>query len=364
MYKEFKYNSASIFSNALASEIDAIRSFVPEIKTVNNYSLSDNCIIGSCEDSFFNIGKLLAKKFKKPYLNISEGIICSVGNVNDGFKKLSLAIDNRGIYYNPNKASLLEEIALVKKFDNKDISRAKSIIKFIRENKITKFNVGIDLSESSFSPPYGKSILLIDEDKTSEAIKLNKTAISDFQKMYDFATERYPDHNIIIKTHPKSLKEGNRGFLGHLYRKLNVSVISENINPFYIFPLVDAVFTISSQTGFEALIAGKKVYCFGKNFYSNYGLTEDNKRIARRKTKLSLEKLVAASLIYYPRYIDPYTKKLTTVENTLDLIVWLKNKYKRNARYYHCLGFKKWEENYIAKFLKSPENDVYFYKSK
>ena len=38
---------------------------------------------------------------------------------------------------------------------------------------------------------------------------------------------------------------------------------------------VDCVSTITSLTGFEALLRGKDVVCFGAPFYAGWGLTTD-----------------------------------------------------------------------------------------
>ena len=38
---------------------------------------------------------------------------------------------------------------------------------------------------------------------------------------------------------------------------------------------VDNVHTMSSLSGFEALLKGKKVFCYGAPFYAGWGLTED-----------------------------------------------------------------------------------------
>src|SRR5690606_34893172 len=60
---------------------------------------------------------------------------------------------------------------------------------------------------------------------------------------------------------------------------------------------VDEVHTITSLTGFEALIRGRSVTCYGQPFYSGWGLTTDVHPCIRRTRKRSLEELVAAALI-------------------------------------------------------------------
>ena len=71
---------------------------------------------------------------------------------------------------------------------------------------------------------------------------------------------------------------------------------------------------MTSLTGFEALIRGKKVITLGAPFYAGWGLTSDlgpipHRRLRRDDGSLqprpSLAHLVHATLIAYPRYCDP-----------------------------------------------------------
>ncbi len=69
----------------------------------------------------------------------------------------------------------------------------------------------------------------------------------------------------------------------------------------------DRLATITSLTGFEALLRGKAVTTFGRPFYAGWGLTDDTDPPPRAR-RLSLDELTAAALILYPRYIDPVTR--------------------------------------------------------
>jgi capsular polysaccharide export protein len=60
-------------------------------------------------------------------------------------------------------------------------------------------------------------------------------------------------------------------------------------------------------SGFEALLRGRRVVTHGRPFYAGWGLTEDRDPPPRRGRRLSLDELVAAALILYPRYRDPVT---------------------------------------------------------
>jgi capsular polysaccharide export protein len=81
---------------------------------------------------------------------------------------------------------------------------------------------------------------------------------------------------------------------------------------------VEEVHTITSLTGFEALLRGVAVTCWGRPFYAGWGLTEDRAPIARRTRRLALDELVAGALILYPRYLDPVTELPCEPEALLD----------------------------------------------
>ena len=71
---------------------------------------------------------------------------------------------------------------------------------------------------------------------------------------------------------------------------------------------VDRLWTMTSLTGFEALIRGVPVTTTGAPFYAGWGLTDDRGDVPPRRRALpDLAGLVHATLIDYPRYFDPKT---------------------------------------------------------
>jgi capsular polysaccharide export protein len=66
------------------------------------------------------------------------------------------------------------------------------------------------------------------------------------------------------------------------------------------------------------LLRGRDVTTYGAPFYAGWGLTSDlGKTPARRQRQITVEELVHSTLIDYPRYWDPVTKSITTVEGIL-----------------------------------------------
>ena len=64
------------------------------------------------------------------------------------------------------------------------------------------------------------------------------------------------------------------------------------------------VHTLTSQSGFEALLRGLPVFTYGGPFYAGWGLTTDRLQFPRRRTLGSVDTLVAAVLLRYPVYYD------------------------------------------------------------
>ncbi|MEX5433779.1 hypothetical protein WCD93_31650, partial [Klebsiella michiganensis] len=81
------------------------------------------------------------------------------------------------------------------------------------------------------------------------------------------------------------------------------------------------VHVLTSQSGFEALLRGVPVTTYGQPFYAGWGLTEDRdldpQVQARRSRRLTLDELVAGTLLLYPTYVSRITNRFTTAEQTL-----------------------------------------------
>jgi capsular polysaccharide export protein len=80
--------------------------------------------------------------------------------------------------------------------------------------------------------------------------------------------------------------------------------VASRLSMAHLLDEVDELHTLTSLSGFEALLKGIPVSTYGLPFYAGWGITEDRERCLRRSRKLSLDQLVAGTLIAYPRYVD------------------------------------------------------------
>lgn len=93
-----------------------------------------------------------------------------------------------------------------------------------------------------------------------------------------------------------------------------IDSFAENVSILDVISACDEIHTLTSLSGFEALIRNKPVTCYGLPFYAGWGLTIDKIACDRRARRLNLEELIAGSLILYPSYIDPVSNLPCTPE--------------------------------------------------
>ena len=90
-----------------------------------------------------------------------------------------------------------------------------------------------------------------------------------------------------------------------------------------LLPEVDEVHVMASLTGFEALLRGKPVTCYGQPFYAGRGLTQDKAPIPRRNRRLALDELVAGVLLHYPHDVSGTSGEFTSAEWTVERLAML-----------------------------------------
>ena len=73
--------------------------------------------------------------------------------------------------------------------------------------------------------------------------------------------------------------------------------------------------------GFEALMAGKKVHCYGMPFYAGWGVTEDKLSLPSRTRKRTIEDIFHFAYIESSRYFDPDKNSVVEVEDLVDYII-------------------------------------------
>ncbi|EAJ6231777.1 capsular polysaccharide biosynthesis protein [Campylobacter coli] len=281
------------------------------------------------EDKIFIWGKkydkaLLAKDFNNEIFLVEDGFLRSVFLGSDLTRPFSLIVDSKGLYVDPNHPSDLEELLQNHGFDDNLRQRAKKLITTIIQNKFSKYN-GLKHEKLDFNT--NKKIILIPAQVEDDASMILGGAGFDTLKLLQSVRATNKDAFIVFKPHPDVLSGNRKGLKDKDIILEYCDEIIENVSIDSAINACDEVHTITSTSGFDALLRAKKVVVYGKPFYAGWGLTQDLHRISRRTRVLSLEELVAGVLILYPRYIHPKSKNLCEVELALDTMLALQRDY-------------------------------------
>ena len=311
----WKLNYIRAFLQAPDNKIHFVSSAKQAIK--KGFDPSSQIIIWASKDK--TEARKLSQKFDVPIHYMEDGFIRSVGIGTDLTPPASLVLDTRGIYFDPNSASDLEYILQNHSFSDALLQRAKKLRALLLKAKVSKYNSGKTLPLRLIQSTAGQRLILIPGQVEDDAsIRLGCLDVSTNSKLIQVVRENNPDAYIIFKPHPDVISGNRKGSINDDVINQYCDLMLEDISITDCLEIADEVHTMTSLVGFEGLLRKIKVVCYGLPFYSNWGLTEDRHYLKRRnphrKNAITLDQLVAATLILYPRYINWKTGAYTNAE--------------------------------------------------
>ncbi|MEL6587889.1 MAG: capsular polysaccharide biosynthesis protein, partial [Pseudomonadota bacterium] len=244
--------------------------------------------------------------------NVEDGFLRSKGLGAELTPPLSLVIDDLGIYYDPTRESRLEHlIGQSTALSFGALERAARLRRSMISGGLSKYNLGGGAPDL----PAGHRILVPGQVEDDASIQLGADAVKTNLGLLRAARAANPDAVLIYKPHP-DVEAGLRpGKIAATDLLGLADAVAEHADPVTLLAEVQEVWTMTSLLGFEALLRGIPVTCLGTPFYCGWGLTRDQGRVpARRRARPTLDGLVHAALIDYPRYYDPVTKTAAPVE--------------------------------------------------
>lgn len=310
--------------------------------------------------------KQKAHQLGLPYWQLEDGFIGYIGHPARGGLPVSLIADPVGIYYDARQPSQLEQL-IAAPCTTAMLARAESLIAELLRLGITKYNcytAGSSLPDALATRLHNDprpNVLLIDQVAGDMSIPGALATEDDFVAMVAAARRDHPTARLLLRTHPDTRLGKKNGVLARLQLD-DVDVVADHCHPHALLNEVEAVYTVSSQMGFEALLLGKTVHCFGMPFYAGWGLTHDHKSCPRRDVQVSLAQLVAAALILYPRYLDPVLGQRCEVEEVLAIIARQQHPAPRYRRLY-LVGFSLWKRAFMHAFCHPLATELCFVRT-
>ncbi|PZU17852.1 MAG: beta-3-deoxy-D-manno-oct-2-ulosonic acid transferase [Shinella sp.] len=269
------------------------------------------------------------KRWRVPYQRVEDGFIRSVALGAERSRPLSLIFDSPALYFDATVPTTLEKLLNHYDFDNDPVlmGRAHTAMRRLIDLRLSKYNSSKDVEiEAIYGPKTRKRILVVGQVEGDMSIKKGCQRDIDNNDLVRLAAAENPGAQIIYKPHPEVLRgirknppQSNPNEVCDI-----AMVLGQDVTLADAFRTVDHVYTITSLSGFEALMRGIPVTTVGCPFYSGWGVTDARQPNSRRKRQLTVEQIFAAAYILYPKYMDPESRRQIEIEEAIDILIRMK----------------------------------------
>jgi capsule polysaccharide export protein KpsC/LpsZ len=269
-------------------------------------------------------------------VRIEDGFLRSVGLGAGLVPGACFAIDGRGIHYDATRPSDLECDLAHAEISPAEQQRGSRLAALIAGNRLSKYNLGGAQTRLPMTTARER-ILVPGQVADDAAVRHTLSGSLDLSggnvniALLRAVRQRNPTAFITYKPHPdvtRGLRPG--GIATDDVRRL-ADMELPDADILDLIAQCDRVETLSSLTGFEALIRGKPVTVHGAPFYAGWGLTEDLTAMPRRGRRRTFGELVYLSLVRYCRAIDPETLEPLSCERLIERLSEFKARRPRRA---------------------------------
>ena len=249
---------------------------------------------------------------------VEDGMIRGTGLGANCVPPLSVIVDFEGIYFDPSRPSALERLLAEADFPERLVARAAALRARLDAAGIGKYGRA---DPAGATAPDGRRQILVTGQVADDRSVLTGGPVAEAGENPNLVLLRRArelegsDAWLVYKPHP-DVEAGHRAGAIPEAETLRWANQIDRSGP--IAPLLArsaGLHVLTSLAGFEGLMRGIPVTTHGVPFYAGWGLTRDLGPVpGRRDRKLSIDQLVAATLILYPRYMDPVTRLPCPVE--------------------------------------------------
>jgi capsular polysaccharide export protein len=275
----------------------------------------------------------LAEASGAALIRLEDGFIRSVGLGSDLIPPQSLVMDRTGIYFDATRASDLETTLQTAPFSDEDRAVAARVRAFIAATGLTKYNI-----EPRMVPRWSVQprpvVLVPGQVETDASILLGGAQVRRNLDLLRAVRASRPEAWIVYKPHPDVMSGNRSGRVALREAAKLADWIETEASIVSCIEACDEVHTITSLSGFDALLRGTPVVTYGAPFYAGWGLTDDRASVPawqRRTRRLTLDELVAGALLAYPLYWNTAQARPDTCETVLSRIAETRDLLQRNG---------------------------------
>lgn len=245
---------------------------------------------------------------------VEDGFIRSAGLGANCVPPLSVIVDGAGAHFDPARENGLERMLAMGDFSPDLLARAAALRARLVAAGICKYAQGTPLGAERQPIGGRRRVLVVGQVEDDRAMLLGGAGMTN-RALLMRARAMEPDAELIYRPHP-DVEAGHRiGAIPDAEVRRLADRIERERPIAALLDEVDGLHVISSLAGFEALCRGCAVTTHGVPFYAGWGLTRDMAAMPDRRGRArSIDEVVAAALILYPRYLDPVTRLPCPVE--------------------------------------------------
>jgi capsular polysaccharide export protein len=285
-------------------------------------------------------GESIAARYKVPLIRLEDAFLRSIRPGRMGDAPLGLMIDPMGVHFDSSTPSALEAILATHPLDDSNLlARARDGIARIRALDLSKYNLHLQ----NCALPAPGYVLVIDQTADDASITHSGANAARFTEMLATACADHPTARVVIKTHPETQMGLRRGHFGPQHQSDRISLFTAPASPWALLEGAIAVYTVSSQMGFEAILSGHRPHVFGQPFYAGWGQSHDAFPIDRRRRRLTPTQIFAATYILAPTWASPCHDRLCSFEEAVDQLEAYVRAHREDRNGHVALGMRMWK---------------------
>ena len=285
-------------------------------------------------------GEGLAARHGLPVVRVEDAFLRSVRPGRAGAAPLGLLIDPMGVHFDPAAPSLVEHLLATHPLDDSHLlTRAREGMARLIASDLSKYNI----HDTALAQPAPGYVMVVDQKRGDDAMTASGATTATFAAMLAQARADHPGVRIVIRSHPETALGLRPGHYGPADLDAATVLSADPVSPWALLQGAVAVYTISSQLGFEAILAGHRPRVFGQPFYAGWGLTVDETPIPRRRRGLTRAQLFAVAMILAPTWYDPCRDRLCNFEEAVDQLEAETRAFREDRLGHIALGMRLWK---------------------
>ena len=298
----------------------------------------------------------VADRKDAPVLRVEDAFLRSIHPGRAGEPPIGLHLDTRGVHFDASIPCDLERLLSEAPLDDTVLlERARDAMARLKDSDLSKYNA----HDPALPVPHPGYVLVIDQTEGDASVTASKADKARFREMLVFAQEENPGAQILIKSHPETEAGFRPGHFDAQDESDRVRIYRDPASPWELLDGAIGVYTVSSQLGFEAILAGHTPRVFGTPFYAGWGLTVDHADLPHRTRRLTKPQLFAAAMILYPTWYDPFTDELCELERVLDIMEAQVDAYRTDRDGWVASEMRLWKRKPLQTVFGAQKKVIY-----